>query len=92
MCLAIPARVVQIVDDAEELAQVEVGGVRRVVSVGLLDGGAAEGLVGEWVLIHAGFALARVDEHEARATLELLERMGAEYEQELGELAGSAGG
>jgi len=89
MCLAIPARVVEIVDAADELAQVEVAGVRRVVSVGLLARDTDE-LLGEWVLIHAGFALGLLDEREAQATLALLERMGAEYERELGELAGRA--
>jgi hydrogenase expression/formation protein HypC len=90
MCLAIPGQIVEIVDDPNRLARVEVAGVRRNVNVGLLDaqdgGGAAPG---DWVLIHVGFAISRVDEAEARATRELLERMGAEYEQELAELKGS---
>lgn len=88
MCLAIPAQVVQIVDAAEELAEVEVAGVRREVSVGLLGVERAEGLLGEWVLVHAGFAIARVDEREAATTLQLLARMGDEYERELAEMAG----
>ncbi|MGO8905903.1 MAG: HypC/HybG/HupF family hydrogenase formation chaperone [Solirubrobacteraceae bacterium] len=92
MCLAIPGRVVKILDDANQLAQVEVAGVRRTVNVGLLD---AEGdlelaLAGQWVLIHVGFALSRIDEREALVTLELLEQMGADYEQELRELRASA--
>ena len=44
---------------------------------------------GDWVLIHVGFALSKVDEEEAQATLRLLEEMGAEYEQELEELKAS---
>jgi hydrogenase expression/formation protein HypC len=89
MCLAIPGQVVELVDDANQIATVDVVGVRRNVNVSLLadvDGGAR---VGDWVLIHVGFALSRVDEEEAHATLALLQQMGAEYEQELEELKAS---
>ena len=86
MCLAVPGQIVELVDPANRLAKVEIAGVRRTVNVGLLDGVER----GDWVLIHVGFALSRVDEEEARATLRLLERMGAEYEQELEELKASA--
>lgn len=91
MCLAIPGQIVAIVDEPNRLAQVEVAGVRRNVNIGLLDGPApdAGAAPGDWVLIHVGFAISRVDEEEARATRALLERMGAEYEQELAELRGS---
>lgn len=85
MCLAIPGQVVEVVDDANRLAQVDVAGVRRTVNIGLLEGIQ----VGDWVLIHVGFALSLVDEDEARATLKLLEGMGADYEQELEELKAS---
>jgi hydrogenase expression/formation protein HypC len=90
MCLAIPGRVVEVLDDANRLAQVDVAGVRRTVNVGLLDGDGAGVLAGQWVLIHVGFALSRIDEREALATLELLQQMGADYEQELRELRASA--
>jgi hydrogenase expression/formation protein HypC len=86
MCLAIPGQVVAVVDEQNSLAQVNVAGVRRNVNVGLLEGGAR---AGDWVLIHVGFALSRVDEAEAKATLELLERMGDTYEQELEDLKAS---
>jgi hydrogenase expression/formation protein HypC len=86
MCLAIPGQIVEIVDPAIRLARVEVAGVCRTVNIGLLEDGVEQG---DWVLIHVGFAMSRVDEHEARATLRLLEDMGAEYEQELEELKGS---
>ncbi|HTW40964.1 MAG TPA: HypC/HybG/HupF family hydrogenase formation chaperone [Solirubrobacteraceae bacterium] len=86
MCLAIPARVVQIVDHADELAQVDVAGVRRTVSVALLGQELLDALIGEWVLVHVGFALSRIDEREAHATLELLREMGDEYERTLAEL------
>jgi len=90
VCLAIPGRVVKVVDESDQLVQVEVGGVRRTVHVGLLDCGELSSLVGGWVLIHVGFALSRIDESEARATLELLEQMGDDYRQELREIRASA--
>jgi hydrogenase expression/formation protein HypC len=89
MCLAIPGRVIEMVDEANRLARVDVAGVRRTVNVGLLDGEDRPAKVGDWVLIHVGFAISRVDEEEAAATLRLLEGMGAEYETELAELRGS---
>jgi hydrogenase expression/formation protein HypC len=90
VCLAIPGQIIEIVDEPNRLAQVEVAGVRRNVNVGLLDAPDGGASPGDWVLIHVGFAISRVDEDEARATRELLERMGVEYEQELAELQGSA--
>jgi hydrogenase expression/formation protein HypC len=85
MCLAIPGRVVGLTDE-KLLADVDISGVVRRVNVGLLDPVAP----GDWVLIHVGFALAKVDEEEAQATLALLQRMGEAYEQELEELKASA--
>jgi hydrogenase expression/formation protein HypC len=85
MCLAIPGQILEIVDDERRLAKVDVAGVRRNVNIGLLDGVG----IGDWVLIHVGFALSQVDEEEARATRDMLERMGADYEQELEELKAS---
>jgi hydrogenase expression/formation protein HypC len=104
VCLAIPGQVVELVDEELRLARVEVAGVRRIVNVGLLDGdgvtssadgsgddGSRRGVDrGDWVLIHVGFALSRIDEQEALATRRLLEAMGAEYETELAELKASA--
>ncbi|MES1192925.1 MAG: HypC/HybG/HupF family hydrogenase formation chaperone [Solirubrobacterales bacterium] len=88
MCLAIPGHIIEMVDEANRLARVDVAGVRRTVNVGLLDAEAGGGgaRVGDWVLIHVGFAISRVDEEEAAATLALLEGMGADYELELQEL------
>ena len=86
MCLAIPGQVVEVVDELNRLAKVDVAGVRRTVNVGLLDGEDGGVGPGDWVLIHVGFALSKVDEEEARATHDLLVRMGADYEQELEEL------
>ena len=90
MCLAIPGQVVEIVDAGNELATVEVMGVRRSVNVGLLAGEDGGVTPGDWVLIHVGFALSKVDEEEAHATIRLLTEMGERYEQELEELKASA--
>lgn len=89
MCLAIPGQIVEVVDEANRLAKVDVAGVQRNVNIGLLDSDGVGARVGDWVLIHVGFALSKVDEAEAHATLRLLERMGAEYEMELEELRAS---
>ena len=86
MCLAIPGLVVEIVDEVNRLAKVDVAGVQRTVNVGLLDAEGESATPGDWVLIHVGFALSKVDEEEGAATLQLLEGMGADYEQELIEL------
>jgi hydrogenase expression/formation protein HypC len=90
MCLAIPGQIVEFCDPERFLARVDVAGVRRVCNVALVSGGADAVEVGEWVLIHVGFAISRVDEQEALATRKLLEQLGLEYEQELEELKGSA--
>jgi hydrogenase expression/formation protein HypC len=85
VCLAIPGQIIEVQDTGLHLATVEVAGVRRRVNVGLLDDVAP----GDWVLIHVGFAMSRIDEAEAMATHRLLVEMGAEYEQELEELKAS---
>ncbi|HEX3363056.1 MAG TPA: HypC/HybG/HupF family hydrogenase formation chaperone [Solirubrobacterales bacterium] len=90
MCLAIPGEVLEVVDEANRLAKVDVAGVRRNVNIGLLDEGGEGVGPGDWVLIHVGFAISKVDEDEALATRRLLEGVGAEYEQELEELKASA--
>jgi len=89
MCLGIPGRVVEIVDEPNQIAKVDVSGVRRNVSVGLLAFEGEQVRPGDWVLIHVGFAIARVDEVEAASTLELLEGLGEHYEQELADFEGS---
>jgi hydrogenase expression/formation protein HypC len=86
MCLAIPGQILEIVDESNRLAKVDVAGVQRNVNIGLLDSDGEGVGVGDWVLIHVGFAISQVDEEEAQATRRLLEEMGAEYEQELDEL------
>jgi hydrogenase expression/formation protein HypC len=86
MCLAIPGQVVELVDAGNQLARVDVGGVVRNVNVALLHDVEPD----DWVLIHVGFALSKVDEEEAQATLALLREMGEAYEQELADLKASA--
>ena len=91
MCLAIPGQIVEMVDEANRLARVDVVGVQRNVNIGLLDNESDGGAnPGDWVLIHVGFALSKIDEEEALATHRLLKQMGADYEQELEELKASA--
>ncbi len=89
MCLAIPGQILEVVDEPNRLAKVDVAGVRRNVNIGLLDSDGEGAEVGDWVLIHVGFAISKVDEEEALATRRLLEGMGADYEAELEELKGS---
>lgn len=79
MCLAIPGKVTAITDSAARLARVEVSGTPRTVNVALLEDVAP----GDWVLVQVGFAVAKIDEAEARETLDLLAEMSAAYEAEL---------
>jgi len=81
--------VVELVDEANRIARVDVAGVQRNVNVSLLDRDGTGAAPGDWVLIHVGFALSRVDEEEAHATLRLLQQMGQAYEDELEELRAS---
>jgi len=87
MCLGIPGEVVEILADREDLAMVSVEGVKRVVNVGLLDDEALA--PGDWILIHVGFALSKIDEREAKASLEWLTGVGDAYTDELKALAES---
>jgi hydrogenase expression/formation protein HypC len=89
ICLAIPGQIIEVVDDANRLAKVDVAGVQRNINIGLLDEGGTAAVPGDWVLIHVGFAMSKIDEDEARATLGMLQRMGAGYETELEELKAS---
>ena len=89
MCLGIPGQIVELVDPEHHIAKADVSGVRRNVNVGLLATGPDAVDVGDWVLIHVGFAMSKIDEEEARATREFLEQLGDPYEQELAELTAS---
>ena len=80
MCLAIPGRIVEIVDVENRIAKVEVGGVKRNINIGMLPDDETN--VGDYVLIHVGFAMSKVDEKEAEETLRMLKELG-EYQGEL---------
>lgn len=75
MCLAIPGQILEVIPGPHPLALVDVSGVRRKVELALLDDPAA---AGEWVLIHAGFAMTRISEQAAMEQLRLLTMMGEE--------------
>jgi hydrogenase expression/formation protein HypC len=81
MCLGIPGKIIDIVDDANSIAKVEVSGVKRNVSIALV---RPEGIEpGDWVLIHVGFAMSKIDEFEAQETIKALNSMGDVYTDEL---------
>jgi hydrogenase expression/formation protein HypC len=92
MCLGIPARIVEVHDPARNLAMVEVGGVRRCVNLAFVvdEARPAESCVGDWVLLHVGFAMSRIDQDEAARTLALLAELGELQAQR--DAAGLAGG
>ncbi len=79
MCLAIPAEVVELLPDS--MARVQIDGVTKVVSLALVD----NVVVGDYVLLHVGFALSRIDEKEAMETLGVLREMGELSELVAGE-------
>ena len=89
MCLGIPGQIVEWVDPAVHIAKADVSGVRRNVNVALLAEGPDAVDVGDWVLIHVGFAMSKIDEAEAEATREFLLLLGAPFEEELAELEAS---
>ncbi|WTD55409.1 HypC/HybG/HupF family hydrogenase formation chaperone [Streptosporangium sp. NBC_01639] len=81
MCLGIPGEIVEILTDHPDLAMVDVSGVQRAINIGLLE---EESLTpGDWILIHVGFALSKIDEVEAKAALDFLESIGQAYEDEI---------
>lgn len=81
MCLGIPGRLVELVDARDDLARVDVSGVTRIINVGLL---TEEQLSpGDWVLVHVGFAMSKIDEQEASEALASLQLMGQAYTEEL---------
>jgi len=93
MCLGIPAQIVEITHAAHKLAMVEVSGVRREVSIACVvnEEHPLESCVGDWVLVHVGFAMSRIDEREAAETLAILEQLG-EVQLELDAIRASEGG
>jgi hydrogenase expression/formation protein HypC len=91
MCLGIPGQIVRITDVRNKVAMVDVSGVQREVNVACVAeaGKPLEDCIGWWVLVHVGFAMSRIDEAEAEATLRVLNELG-EVQQELDAMAGSA--
>lgn len=91
MCLGIPGEVVELLPERDDLALVDVAGVRRAINIGLLCGEDVDGKVdkGDWVLVHVGFAMSKIDEEEAAATLRMLAGLGQAYTDELDALADS---
>jgi hydrogenase expression/formation protein HypC len=87
MCLGIPGQVVERLEGHEHLARVDVSGVGRIVNIGLLEDESLE--AGDWVLIHVGFAMSKIDEAEAEMALESLYMMGAAFTDELAALDAS---
>jgi hydrogenase expression/formation protein HypC len=86
MCLAIPGRIVEFVDEENRIAKVEVGGIRRNINLGLLADTPIS--PGDYVLIHVGFAMSKIDEYEATETLRLLHELGS-YEPEVEQFSSS---
>ncbi len=84
MCLGIPGEVVELHPEQPDLAKVNVSGVRRLINIGLLSEDPP--VPGDWVLIHVGFALSKIDEAEATAAMEFLESIGQAYEDEIAAL------
>lgn len=78
MCLGIPGQIVAVGDADSKLATVDVLGVRREVNIACVvrEGEAPADCIGEWVLVHVGFAMNRIDEKEAQVTLDLLHALG----------------
>jgi len=83
MCLGIPGQVVEIVDASQHKAIAEVDGVRREINVGLVMGDVGGLNVGDWVLIHVGFAMSKIDEEEAARNLAWLKELGSVYDEEI---------
>ena len=78
MCLGIPGQIVAITSEPNKLAMVEVLGVRREINIACIvnEQHPVPACVGDWVLVHVGFAMSRIDETEARLTLEVLQQLG----------------
>lgn len=90
MCLGIPGRIVEISDAEKKLAMVEVGGVRRQVNLACIVDAEhpVESCIGDWVLVHVGFAMSRIDEEQAAETLAILTELG-EVQEELAAMRAS---
>ena len=92
MCLGIPGQIVEITDPEKMMARVDVSGIKRQVNIACIisDDHPLDACVGDWVLVHVGFAMSRIDEDEAQKTLAILAELG-EVQQELDAMQQSAG-
>ena len=81
MCLGIAGQIIEFVSDSADLARVNVFGAERVVNIGMVENGALK--PGDWVLIHVGFAIAKMDEDEAKNSMAFLQEMGEAFTNEI---------
>lgn len=91
MCLGIPGQIIEITDAENKMAKVDVSGIKRQVNIACVvsDNHPAEACVGDWVLVHVGFAMSIIDKEEAHKTLEMLSELG-EVQEELDAMRNSA--
>ena len=91
MCLGIPGQIIEITDASQLMAKVDVSGIQRAVNIACIvsEDHPAEACVGDWVLVHVGFAMSRIDEEEAQKTLEILTELG-EMQEEMAAMQQSA--
>jgi hydrogenase expression/formation protein HypC len=87
MCLGIPGQVVAFLEETDQLAKVEVTGVTRNINIGLVKDEGLE--VGDWVLIHVGFAMSIIDEEEAEQAMAGLRLLGEQFDTEVADIAQS---
>ncbi len=92
MCLGIPGKIIEITSAEDKLAMVDVAGVKRKINIACIvdDEHSPESCVGDWVLIHVGFAMNRINAEEAEKTLALLHELG-EVQEEIRAMKNSAG-
>jgi hydrogenase expression/formation protein HypC len=92
MCLGIPGQIVEIIDASKKLAKVDVSGVKRQVNIACIvdEEHPVDSCLGDWVLVHVGFAMSRIDAQEAKKTLALLNELG-EAQKEIEAMTRSAG-
>ncbi len=89
MCLGIPGQLVEIVDVVEQRAIADVDGVRREINTALVAGEPGGIKIGDWVLIHVGFAMSKIDEDEANRTLAFIKELGSVYDDEIAQFSES---
>ena len=84
MCLGIPGQIIEIINDSQFLAKVDVAGIKRPVNIECIigNGEQPQDCIGDWVLVHVGFAMSRIDAKEAQNTLDLLREL-EEYQEEV---------